>query len=296
MTTNTAAIQSLLRPGLADVFGDYPNFPSEWSEIFDKNTSDKAVEIDVEVKLLGLAAIKAEGASIAYQDMGQRFITNYLNQYTAIGFIITRQAMKDNLYKDRFPMQAKSLKDSLAQTKEIRGAAILNNGFDTAYPIGDGQPVFSLSHPIDGGTVANTFTVQTDLNESSLEDAITGIGNYKDVAGLRRQFIPQKLVVPNGGQFTAQRLLQSQFRTGTGNNDINAVYSMNLVPKGFVLNHYLTDTDAWFLMTNADNGFKYFEREVVETDVYEDFDSKSLKASAIERYSFGVSNFRAAWG
>lgn len=296
MTTNTAAIQSLLRPGLADVFGDYPNFPSEWSEIFDKNTSDKAVEIDVEVKLLGLAAIKAEGASIAYQDMGQRFITNYLNQYTAIGFIITRQAMKDNLYKDRFPMQAKSLKDSLAQTKEIRGAAILNNGFDTAYPIGDGQPVFSLSHPIDGGTVANTFTVQTDLNESSLEDAITGIGNFKDVAGLRRQFIPQKLVVPNGGQFTAQRLLQSQFRTGTGNNDINAVYSMNLVPKGFVLNHYLTDTDAWFLMTNADNGFKYFERETVETDVYEDFDTKSLKASAIERYSFGVSNFRAAWG
>lgn len=296
MTTNTTAIQSLLRPGLAEVFGDYPNFPAEWSQLFERHTSDKAYEIEVEVKLLGLAQIKAEGASVAYQDMGQRFVTNYINRYVGIGFIITRQAIKDNLYKDRFPMQAKALKDSLAQTKEIQGAAVFNNGFDTNYPIGDGQPFFSTAHPIDGSTVANTFTVQVDLNESSLEDAITGIGNFKDVAGLRKNFIPQKLVVPNGGQFTAQRLLESQFRTGTANNDINAIYNMSLIPKGQVLNHYLTDTDAWFLLTNADNGLKYYEREAVETDVYVDFDTENLKAKAIERYSFGVSNWRCAWG
>lgn len=296
MTINVAQIQNLLRPGLAAVFGDYPQYPAEWSEIFERHTSDKAVEIEVEVKLLGLASIKQEGASVAYGDMGQRYVTNYVHRYAAIGFIITRQAMKDNLYQSRFPLQAKALKNSLAQTKEILGASVLNNGFDTNYPIGDGKPVFSTAHPIDGGTVANTFTVQADLNETSLQDAIVSISKFKDAAGLRIMTKPTKLIVPTELQFTAERLLKSEFRVGTANNDINAMYSIGSVPQGYRINHFLTDTNAWFLLTDAPNGFKYYEREAIETDVYTDFDTDNLKAKAIERYSFGVSNFRAGFG
>lgn len=295
MAINTSAIQSLLRPGLAAVFGDYPQYPSQWSEIFERHSSDKAVEIEVEVKLLGLASIKAEGSSVAYDNMGQRYITNYVHRYTAVGFIITRQAIMDNLYKTRFPLQAKALRNSMAQTKETLGAAVLNNGFDTNYPIGDGQPVFSTAHPIDGGTVANTFAVQSQLNETSLQDAIVAIQRFRDAANLRVMTKPTKLIVPAELQWTAERLLKSEYRTDTANNDISAIYSMSAVPQGHRVNMFLTDTNAWYLMTDAPNGFKHYERERLETDVYTDFDTDNLKAKAVERYSFGVSNFRGAF-
>jgi hypothetical protein len=296
MAINTTAIRDLLKPGLAAVFGDYPQWPAQWTEIFEKHSSDKAVEVEVEVKLLGLAQIKAEGASVNYDVMGQRYVTNYVHRYAAIGFIITRQAMKDNLYQSRFPMQAKALKNSLAQTKETLGAAVLNNGFDTNFPIGDGKPVFSTSHPIDGSTVANTFTVQADLNETSLQDAITAVQRFRDAANLRVMTKVTKLIVPTELQWTAERLLKSQFRTDTANNDISAVYSMSAVPQGHRVNQYLTDSNAWFLMTDAPNGFKYYEREAIDSDVIIDFDTDNLKAKAIERYSFGVSNFRGGFG
>ena len=250
----------------------------------------------MEVKLLGLAQIKAEGASTAYQDMGQRFVTNYVNRYTSIGFIITRQAIKDNLYQSSFPLQAKALRQSMAQTKEVLGASVMNNGFSSNFPIGDGQPFFSTAHPIDNGTVANTFTVQADLNETSLQDAIVGTQRYRDAAGLRIMTKPTKLIVPAELQWTATRLLESQFRTSTANNDINAIYNNSAVPQGYRVNMFLTDTNSWFLLSDAPNGLKYYEREALETDVYTDFDTDNLKAKAIERYSFGVSNFRAAWG
>jgi len=253
MAINTTAIRDLLRPGLAAVFGDYPMYPGQWSEIFEKHTSDKAVEIEVEVKLLGLAQIKAEGASTAYGEMGQRFVTNYVNRYTSIGFIITRQAIKDNLYQSSFPLQAKALRQSMEQTKEVLGASVLNNGFSSNFPIGDGQPLFSTQHPIDNGVVANTFSVQADLNETSLQDAIVGVQRFRD-------------------------------------------YNNSAVPQGHRVNMFLTDTNGWFLLTDAPNGFKYYEREKLETDVYTDFDTDNLKAKAIERYSFGCSNFRAGWG
>jgi len=296
MAINTTAIRDLLRPGLAAVFGDYPMYPGQWSEIFEKHSSDKAVEIEVEVKLLGLAQIKAEGASTAYGEMGQRFVTNYVNRYTSIGFIITRQAIKDNLYQSSFPLQAKALRQSMEQTKEVLGASVLNNGFSASFPIGDGQPLFSTAHPIDNGTVANTFTVQADLNETSLQDAIVGVQRFRDAAGLRIMTKPTKLIVPAELQWTATRLLESQFRTATANNDINAIYNNSAVPQGYRVNMFLTDTNSWFLLSDAPNGLKYYEREALETDVYTDFDTDNLKAKAIERYSFGVSNFRAAWG
>jgi hypothetical protein len=297
MAVNTAAIKSLLRPGLNSVFGDYPMYPGQWSEIFTRNRSDKQAEIDVETRFLGLASLKTEGASIAYDNgMGERYVTTYLNQTIGLGFIITKEAMEDNLYKSAFPKQAQALRRSMEQTKEIRGAAVLNNGFNSSFAVGDGQALFSTSHPIDNGLVANTFTVQADLNEASLEQAVIGTQQFRDIAGLRVMVKPTKLVVPPQLQFTAERLLKTELRTGTANNDVNAMYSLSTVPQGYRVNQYLTDPNGWFLMTNADNGFNYFERTGLETDMTTDFDTKSIKVSAVERYSFGVSNWRAAWG
>jgi hypothetical protein len=297
MAVNTAAIKSLLRPGLNSVFGDYPMYPGQWSDIFARNKSDKQAEVDVETRFLGLASLKTEGASISYDNgMGERYTTTYLNQTIGLGFIITMEAMEDNLYKSDFPKQAQALRRSMEQTKEIRGAAVLNNGFSGSFPVGDGQALFSVNHPIDNGVVANTFTVQADLNEASLEQAVIGTQRFRDIAGLRVMVKPDKLVVPPQLQFTAERLLKSQLRTGTGNNDINAVYNTRAVPGGYSVNQYLTSASAWFLKTNADNGFNYFERTPLKTDMITDFDTKSIKVSAVERYSFGVSNFRCAWG
>ena len=296
MTINTGAIANLLRPGLAAVFGNYPMYPSQWSDIFDVYDSDKAVEIEVEMKMLGLAQIRAEGAATAMDNMGQRIVTNYNHKYLALGFIITRQAIMDNLYKTRFPMMAKALRDSLGQSKEILGASVLNNGFLTTFPIGDGQPLFSLVHPIDGATVANTPAVQADLSEAALEAAIVGVQQFKNQAGLIVQTKPKKLIVSPSDQFTAERLLASAFRTATANNDINAIYNVSAVPEGYRVNQFLTDSDAWFLLTDAPDGFKHYIREAVETDVYTDWSTDNIQAKAVERYSFGVSNFRAAYG
>jgi hypothetical protein len=297
MAVNTAAIKSLLRPGLNAVFGDYPTYGGQWAEVFTRNKSDKQAEVDVEVRMLGLAQLKTEGASIAYDNgMGERYSTTYLNQSIALGFIITREAMRDNLYKADFPKQAQALRRALEQTKEIRGAAVLNNGFSSSFPVGDGQALFSTSHPLDNGVSANTFTVQADLNEASLEQAAIGVQRFRDIAGILTNFKPTKLIVPPQLQFTAERLLKTELRTSTADNDINAMYSLSTVPQGYRVNQYLTDPNGWFLMTNATDGFKYFERDAAETEMTTDFDTKSIKVSAIERYSFGVSNWRAAWG
>lgn len=298
MAINTGAIANLLRPGLAAVFGSYPMYPSEWAEIFDVYESDKAVEIEVEMKMLGLAQIRPEGSQTSMDTMGQRIITNYQHKYIGLGFVITRQAIMDNLYKTRFPMMATALRDSLAQTKEILGAAVLNNGFNAAYPIGDGQPLFSTAHPIDGGTFSNTSAVAADLNEASLESGIITIQQFKNQAGLIVMTKPKKLIVAPQNQFVAERLLASAFRTNTANNDISAIYNVTAIPEGYRVNHFLTTTagQAWFVTTDAPDGFKHYVREKVETDVYTDFSTDNLQAKAIERYSFGVSNPRAGYG
>jgi phage major head subunit gpT-like protein len=296
MTINTTQIANLLRPGLAAVFGDYPQYPSQWSEIFDVYESDKQQEIEVEMKMLGLAQIRPEGSPTAMDTMGQRIITTYLHKYVALGFSITRQAIMDNLYKTKFPLMVRALKKSLAQTKEILGAAVLNNGFNAAFPIGDGQPLFSLNHPIDGNVVPNTPAVQADLNEASLESAIITIQQFRDQAGLIVQTKPKKLIVPPQGQFVAERLLASAFRTGTPNNDVSALYNLTIVPEGYRTNQYLTIANSWYVLTDAPDAFKHYVRESVETDVYTDFSTDNLLAKAVERYSFGVSNFRGGYG
>ena len=297
MAINTSAIANLLRPGLADVFGDYPMYPSQWTEIFDRHTSIMQQEIEVETRLLGMAEIRAEGASTAFDNaMGQRWITTYLHKYVSLGFIVTRQAMKDNLYKNKFDMQARALKRSMLQTKEILGAAVLNNGFSTSYPGGDGVPLYSTSHPIDGATYHNTFTTQADLNETALNDANVIIQQFKDQAGLIVMTKPKKLIVPPQLAWTADRLLGSKYRTDTANNDINPIASTQMIPEGYRVNQFLTDTNGWFIKTDADSGFKYYEREKVEIDMFTEFDNDNLKVKALERYSFGWSNPRISFG
>lgn len=296
MAINTSAIQSLLKPGLAAVFGDYAQYPSEWSEIFQVYESDKAVEVEVEMRMLGLGQIRPEGAPTAVDTMGQRIITSYVHKYVALSFNITRQAMVDNLYKTKFPLMVQALKQSMAQTKEILGASVFNNGNNTAFPIGDGQPFFSLSHPIDFGVVANTPTVQADLTEGSLEAGIIAVQSFKNQAGLTVKTNPTKLLVPTLGQFTAARLLESGFRTGTANNDINAVYNMSAIKDGYRVNHFLNANNAWFLLTDAKDGLKHYVREKLETDVYTDFSTDNLLAKAVERYSFGVSTYQSGYG
>jgi hypothetical protein len=297
MAINTTAIRSLLRPGLAAVFGDYRDFPAEWTEAFEKHTSDMQQEIEVETKLLGLAQIKAEGASTVYDDMGQRSITNYLHRYVAIGFIITRQAIKDNLYKSAFPLQAKALKSSMAQTKEVLGASIFNNGFSTSYPIGDGKPVYSTTHPIDNGTVAQHLHRP---GGSQRDVARTGHHRHRQLQGRRRPpeavqgheiAGPQRPAVHRGPhprlgvshQHRQQRhLCRLQYGQRAG----------RLVAQPLLHRHECVvpaDRLRWRLqaLRNVNPS---------KTDMYTDPDTQSVKVSAIERYSFGVSNFRGGWG
>jgi phage major head subunit gpT-like protein len=293
---NTGSIANELRPGLAALTGAYARYPSQYKEVFNIYTSDKYEEIEVEMRFTGLAQIKPEGGPIAVDTMGQRIITTYVHRNVGISFIITQEALQDNLYKTRFPMQSKALLDSMEQAKETLGMAVLNNGFDVNFPLGDGQPLFSTAHPIDGGTFSNKPSVATDLNEASLEAACITIEQFKNQAGLIVMTKPRKLIVPPQNQFVAQRILGSAFRTGTANNDESALYSMSMIPEGARVNQFLTLPNSFFVVTDAPDGLKMYERTPLETDVYCDFLTKNLMASANQRYSFGVTNVRSIYG
>lgn len=296
MVMTTAQIADLLRPGLDAIFSDDTQYPTQWSEIFAVHNSDMGYEVDVEMKTLGLGQIRPEGAATAMDDMGQRIVTHYVHKTIGLGLVITRRCIKDNLYKNKFPMYAKALRNSLAQTKEVLGASILNNGFDPNFPIGDGQPLFSANHPIDGSVYSNTGTA-TQLSQSALEDAITQIQQFRNQAGLISMTQPLKLVVPPTLQWKAATILKSAYVTGgSAANDINPLFNLSAIPQGYRVNQFLTNKNAWFITTDAPDGFKHFIREKPETDVYVDFATDNLMAKAIETYSFGVSNARAAYG
>lgn len=296
MAMNSQSIPSLLRPGLDAAFADMHMYPAEWKEIFKEYKSEKNFEQDAEMRLLSLAQIKAEGSSMAVDSgMGQRFISTYFMRTVALSFAITMESQEDNLYKSEFPKSVQALKDSMLQTKDLLAATVLNNGGTAAYPGGDGQPLISLNHPIDGGVYANRPTTYADLNEASLEAGLIATQQFKNQAGLTVQTITKKMVVPTTGSFVAKRILGSQFRPGTTLNDINALNSMNMVPEGCVVNHYLNQDNAWFLLTNATNALKLFQRKKVMVDMYTDFDTKNLMCGAIERYAFGWSNPRGIY-
>jgi phage major head subunit gpT-like protein len=290
------SIQNLLRPGLAAVFGDYMVYPDQWKEIFTSHVSDKAVEYEVEMRLLPMAQFKPDGGAVQYGDMAQQYTTSYYHRNFGIGFQITANTIRDNLYKDAWPRATESGKDSMRQAKNIEGSAILNNGFAISYPVSDGKPLYSTDHPVQGNTVANTFALPTQLNETSLQDALIGIQKFLNAAGLRIALQAEKLIVPPELQFTANVLLESKYRTSTANNDINAIYNLSSVPMGYRVNQFLTNPNAWFLNTNESNGFKYYERDPLTIDMFTDTTTRNLNVTFVERYSFGCSNWRASFG
>lgn len=295
---NTGQIAQLLRPGLKAVFGQYPTYPEQWTEIFKTYQSDKYQEIEVEMKYLGAADIKAEGQPIASDSMGQRIVTNYIHKRVGLSFTITKEAVEDNLYQSQFPEQAKSLRNSLRVTKNILGAKILNNAFNAAYPIGDGQSVCSTAHPIDGGTFSNSLAgnASVDFSEAGVEQAIMMIQKFPMQSGILSQTMAKKMILPRELQFSASRLLNSAFRVDVANNDINALYHNDYIPEGYRINQFLTSPTAWFVLTDAEDGLKHFQRTPVETDTYVDYPTDNVMAKATERYSFGVSNCRAIFG
>jgi hypothetical protein len=295
---NTGQIASLLRPGLKAVFGQYPTYPEQWTEIFKTYQSDKYQEIEVEMKYLGAADIKPEGQPIATDSMGQRIVTNYIHKRVGLSFTITKEAVEDNLYQNQFPQQAISLRNSLRITKNILGANILNNAFNAAYPIGDGQAVCSATHPIDGGVFSNTLAgnASVDFSEAGVEQAIILIQKFPMQSGILSQTMAKKMILPRELQFSASRLLNSAFRVDVANNDINALYHNDYIPDGYRINQFLTSPTAWFVLTDAEDGLKHFQRTPVETDTYVDYPTDNVMAKATERYSFGISNPRAIFG
>lgn len=296
---NTGQIAQLLLPGLRAAFGQYPTYPDQWKEIYKTYSSDKYQEVEVEMKFLGPADFKEEGQPIASDSMGQRFITYYIHKRVGLSFTITKEAIEDNLYKNEFPKQAISLREALRATKNILGANLLNNAFNTAAPIGDGQPLCSKTHPIDGGVFANAFTTGdaiVDFSEAGLEEAIIQIQQFPMQSGMLSQTMPKKLIIPRQLQFAASRLLHSTNRVDTANNDINALYNDNYIPEGYKVNQFLVSPSAWFILTDAPDGFKHYQRTPVETDTYVDYPTDNVMSKATERYSFGVSNPRAIFG
>jgi hypothetical protein len=298
MAITTAQIKSLLQPGVNAIFGDYADLPAQWPDVFEKYTSDMAFERDVEYKLLGLGQLRSEGAATAFEDMGERFTYVYKHVAIALGFVMTKFAIRDNLYKTQFRPNARALKHSLSQTKETLGAAVLNNAMDTSgqYFVGDGQPLLSVAHPIDIGTIANTPAVPTQLNETALQDAIVGISRFRDQAGLKTLAKGKRLIIAPENQFVAQRIYGDPVRVGTADRDPNALRELNHLNGGFRINYFLTNTASWYLLTDAPEGFKYFQRDPLEVDMHVDFQTDSLMTKASERFSFGCSNIRAVFG
>lgn len=299
MAVNLAQIKDLLLPGLRGVIGKYEQIPTQYDKIFTKHNSDMALERTAEMRYLGLAQLKTEGGQTAFDNgAGERYVYNQEHIEIALGYAITRKAIDDNLYKSQFHPSNLGLIVSFSQTKEIYGAAILNNA--TTYNAavgGDGVALCSTSHPIDGGVVANRPAVDVDLNESSLSNAMIAVRtNFKDQAGLKMYARARKMIIPPQLEPTAIRLLKTELRPGTANNDVNALLTTaGGLPEAYMTNDYLTSAFAWFLLTNID-GLSYMERIKFETDMQVDFITDNLLVKGYERYSFGYYNWRAIWG
>lgn len=286
-----------LWPGIKAFWGrQYNEFQTEYDQIFDTDTSDKAYEEDVEVTGFGLAPVKDQGASLSYDSESQGTVTRYTHVAYALGYMVTREELDDNKYEIVSKRRVKALAFSMRQTKEIVAANILNRAFNSSYTFGDGKELLATDHPTLDGTQSNELAVAADLSEASLEDLIIQIHGAKNSRGLRIQLMPQKLIVPRQLWFEANRILKSVNQSGTANNDVNVLRATNALPGGVVLNHYLTDADAWFVKTNCPEGMKHYQRVAVEFDQDNDFDTKNAKAAAYERYSFGVTDFRSIFG
>jgi len=292
MAISRAQLLKELLPGLNALFGmEYSRYGEEHKEIYESETSERSFEEETKLSGFSAAPVKNEGSAIAYDNAQEAWSTRYTHETIALGFSITEEAIEDNLYDSLSSRYTKSLARAMAYTKQVKAAAVLNNGFSSSYPGGDGVSLFNTSHPlISGGVNSNTPSTQADLNETSLEAAVIQIAAWTDERGLLIAAKPVKLIVPPNLMFTAKRLLDTELRVSTADNDINALKQMGAIPGGYTVNHYLTDTNAWFLTTDVPNGLKHFVRSPLVNSMDGDFDTGNVRYKARERYSFGWSD------
>lgn len=295
---NTGALAKALWPGVNKWFGlAYDEFPIEYSDIFAETRSEKNFEEDVNAYGLGLAVVKPEGENISYDSMAQGFLKRYVHTTYALGFIITREAIEDNQYMELAEKRSRALAFSMRQTKENVAANVLNRAFNASYTGADGLQMCSTAHLLaKGGTFQNKLTVDADLSEASLEQMCIDIQGMKDDAGLRIAIMPRKLIIPVGEQFNAERILKSTLQNDTAHNALNALKSKGVLPEGYAVNHYLSDTDAFFVLTNCPDGLKHFQRRDMEIVNDDDFDSENMKFKASDRYVFGWTDPRGIYG
>ena len=286
-----------LEPGLNALFGlEYNRYDNEHAEIYDVETSDRAFEEEVMLSGFGNAAVKAEGQGVTFDSANETFTARYTNETIALAFSITEEAIEDNLYDRLASRYTKALARSMSNTKQVKAANVLNNAFDSSFAGGDGKELCATDHPIVAGTFRNELSTASDLNETSLEQSLIDIAALTDERGLKIAARGVKMIIPSELQFTAERLMKSAGRTGTADNDINAVGSMGMIPQGYTVNHFLTDTDAFFIKTDVPNGLKMFVRSPVKTAMEGDFTTGNVRYKARERYSFGFSDPRGIFG
>lgn len=297
MAISRAQLLKELLPGLNALYGmEYSTYENEHAEIYETETSERSFEEEVKLSGFGTAPVKAEGSALAYDNAQEAFTSRYTHETIAMGFSITEEAMEDNLYDSLSARYTKALARAMAHTKQVKAASLLNTGFDS-FRSGDGAFLFSTSHPtVSGTTNSNRPSVGVDLNETALEQAVIDIAAYVDERGLLIAARPRKLIVPPSLMFVATRLLQTELRTGTADNDTNAIRTNGSIPEGYRVNHYLTDDDAWFLTTDVPNGMKHFVRVAMQTSMDGDFDTGNVRYKARERYSFGVSDPLGIYG
>ena len=295
---NRARFRKQLQEGLNTVFGlEYKRYEQEWRPMFDTENSTKAYEEDVLLAGLAGAPVKPEGAPVAYDQGGEAFVSRYVHETIALAFSLTEEAEEDNLYGSIGNKYSKALARSMQHTKEVKGAAVINNGFTAAFPGGDGVELFSTVHPLfGGGTQANTFTTQADLSETSIEEALIAISKFVDERGIPIAVRATKLIVPPDLMFVAERLLTSPYRPGSADNDINAIKKMGMLPGGCFKNHRLTDASQWTIKTDCPDGLKHMVRKNIQRGLEGDFETGNMRYKARERYSFGWSDYRGAFG
>jgi hypothetical protein len=292
MAISRAQLLKELLPGLNALFGlEYARYGEEHKEIYETEASERSFEEETKLAGFGAAPVKNEGSAIAYDNAQEAFTARYNHETIALGFSITEEAVEDNLYDSLSARYTKALARAMAYTKQVKAAATLNNAFSSAYVGGDGVSMISTAHPlVSGGTNSNRPATAADLNETSLENAVIQIAAWTDERGLLIAAQPTKLVIPPALQFTATRLLETNLRVGTADNDINALKNNGSIPQGYCINHFLTDTNAWFLMTDVPNGLKHFERAALTNSMDGDFDTGNVRYKSRERYSFGWSD------
>ena len=298
MAISRSQLLKELLPGLNALFGlEYKRYGEEHKEIYEIEASERSFEEETKLSGFSAAPVKNEGGAISYDNAQEAFTARYSHETIALGFSITEEAIEDNLYDSLSARYTKALARAMSYTKQVKGASVLNNGFSSSYLGGDGVSLFSTAHPlVNGGTNSNIPSTPADLNETSLEAAVIQISLWTDERSLLIAAKPRKLIVPPALQFVATRLLETELRVGTNDNDINAIKNNGSIPEGYAINHFLTDTNAWFLTTDVPNGMKHFVRVPLQNSMDGDFDTGNVRYKSRERYSFGWSDPLGMYG